>query len=111
MMCQRDVRGAEHTLCDGELRFQHMLCELVQAGVAVYKCMKCYEFQHLDASRKPGIGTGWQHIKRGTTYTVLAIGQNTEDREPVVVYTSREDGRVWVRPLVMWFTPGRFRPL
>jgi hypothetical protein len=56
-----------------------------------------------------------QHIKRGTTYTVIAKGKLQTDKPlsdyaDVVVYQCEQTGLTWIRPQSE-FTPDRFRAL
>jgi hypothetical protein len=56
-----------------------------------------------------------QHIKRGTTYTIIARGllqtdHPLSDYAEVVVYRCDETGDTWIRPQSE-FTPDRFRAL
>ena len=60
-------------------------------------------------------GDRYQHIKRGTTYQVIACGKLQTDTPltdyaDVVAYRCDETGDVWVRPQSE-FTPDRFRAL
>lgn len=67
---------------------------------------------------KPKIGplpegkTIWRHKKRGTTYDIvgkgeLQINDDWHDGTELVIYRSREDGRLWARP-EREFYDGRF---
>ena len=47
------------------------------------------------------IGAKYTHFKGGQ-YVVLAIATHTETNEDLVVYQSRKDSKVWVRPAKMW---------
>lgn len=49
------------------------------------------------AERRLMIGGTYRHFK-GKEYTVLGTAMHTEDHELVVVYASKEDGKIWVRP-------------
>lgn len=54
----------------------------------------------------------WKHKKRGTTYDLYGIGtlqtdKPLSDNHTVVVYVSRTDGKVWVRPIDEFYD-GRF---
>jgi hypothetical protein len=56
-----------------------------------------------------------QHIKRGTTYTILARGKLQTDKPltdyaELVAYRCDETGDVWFRPQDE-FTPDRFRAI
>lgn len=56
------------------------------------------------------IGGTYRH-KKGNLYRVDAVGKHTESLEPMVVYTAlyeNPDGKIWIRPLGMFLTPGRF---
>jgi hypothetical protein len=60
----------------------------------------------------PSLGSVWQHVRRGTRYSVLHIGtlQTSEpglDDELCVVYRNVSHYAVWVRPLSE-FMDGRF---
>lgn len=53
----------------------------------------------------------FRHVKRGTTYEVLAIAENENQRgASVVVYRGEDDGKVWTRPADQFFD-GRFEEL
>ncbi len=54
-----------------------------------------------------GPRTRVRHLKRGTTYQVLAVGEIEATGETVCVYVGEADARVWVRPLEE-FGDGRF---
>ena len=45
-----------------------------------------------------------QHYKGGL-YEIIAIGAHTETLEPMVIYRSLSDKRVWVRPYLMFASP------
>lgn len=51
----------------------------------------------------------WRHKKTGRLYEVICQGLLEATLEPVTVYQSRVDGRVWVRPSTE-FLDGRFEP-
>lgn len=61
------------------------------------------------------IGSRWQHVARGTYYTVInhgtllvvALDGARYDNEHVTIYESETDHSVWVRPLDE-FLDGRF---
>ena len=40
----------------------------------------------------------YKHFK-GNFYKVIYIGQDSETAKEVVVYESKHDGKIWVRPL------------
>ena len=45
----------------------------------------------------------FRHFK-GNLYEVLAIGKDTENEEPIVIYQDIEKrGIIWARPASMWF--------
>ncbi len=46
------------------------------------------------------LGT-YRHYKGGI-YEVLATATHSETLETMVVYQSKKDGGIWVRPLAMW---------
>lgn len=46
----------------------------------------------------------YTHYKGGL-YEVLMIGEDSETRNPVVIYRSIHTGKVWVRPVYIWNTP------
>ena len=57
-----------------------------------------------------------QHLKRGTTYEVMAYGKVQTDRplsdySEVVIYRGEADGLVWVRPIDEFNDPERFDDL
>lgn len=43
----------------------------------------------------------YQHYK-GNFYEVLEIGLHSETLEEMVIYRSLKDGKIWVRPILMW---------
>lgn len=61
-----------------------------------------------DLSVDTAIATGslWKH-RKGGYYEVLAVGRIEADLAPVVIYQSKIDRHVWVRPLAE-FEDGRF---
>lgn len=50
----------------------------------------------------PEPGEIYQHYKGGR-YEVLSVSPHTETGEELVIYRSLEDGKIWPRPLSMWF--------
>jgi hypothetical protein len=53
----------------------------------------------------------YRHVKRGTTYEVIAQGEDENNRGTrVVVYRGEDDGKIWVRPAAQFFD-GRFEEL
>lgn len=44
----------------------------------------------------------YKHYK-GNLYQVIALGKDSETLHDVVIYKSIDDGKVWVRPVSMWF--------
>ena len=51
--------------------------------------------------RKIKVGSIYKHFK-GNLYQVLAIAQNTETEEQVVVYVDIKNDKTWVRPYDMF---------
>lgn len=49
----------------------------------------------------------WRHVKTGGLYTVLMHATLESNLQDVVVYSSCQEGRVWVRPAVEFYD-GRF---
>lgn len=50
----------------------------------------------------------YQHVKRGTTYEVISIGEDENNRGVnLVLYRGEDDGKIWVRPAEQFFD-GRF---
>ena len=57
----------------------------------------------------------WRHVKRGTFYLVLHVGELQASAGPLVagegttmvVYRGIDDGKIWIRP-VAEFCDGRF---
>ncbi len=55
-----------------------------------------------------------RHIKRGTTYEIIASGplqwsaQRDLEGEIMIVYRSEKDGAVWIRPMDEIYDPTRF---
>lgn len=46
----------------------------------------------------------YRHNKTGNLYKVLNIAKHSETLEDVVVYMALySEGKIWVRPLSMWF--------
>lgn len=43
----------------------------------------------------------YRHFK-GSVYRVMGVAQHTEQAEPLVIYQSLEDSRVWARPVPMF---------
>ena len=54
--------------------------------------------------REMNVGNIVQHYKGGL-YEIVAIGAHTETLEPMVVYKSLSDKRVWIRPYLMFASP------
>lgn len=52
----------------------------------------------------------WRHVRRGGQYIVIAQAVREHDLEPMTIYKSVEDGRVWVRPSSE-FMDGRFEQI
>lgn len=50
------------------------------------------------------VGKKYRHFKGGE-YEVIAIGKHTETMEDMAVYRSLLDGKVWIRPLIMFQEP------
>jgi len=46
--------------------------------------------------------------RKGNLYRVLNIGYNSETEEPMVIYESLKDSRIWIRP-EKEFQDGRFQ--
>lgn len=50
----------------------------------------------------------YKHLKRGTTYEVVSVGEDENNRgRSLVVYRGEDDGKIWVRPAEQFFD-GRF---
>lgn len=55
----------------------------------------------------------WRHKKRGAAYQIIghaelqSAGGYLEEGEPLTIYKSIEDGKLWARP-VLEFYDGRF---
>ena len=49
------------------------------------------------AERRLMKGKTYRHFK-GKEYVVLSTAMHTEDHELVVVYASKNDGKIWARP-------------
>jgi len=58
-------------------------------------------------------GQTWRHKKRGTNYEILSVTATLQvqnsilDMSSVVIYVSRPEGQIWVRPIAE-FLDGRF---
>ena len=48
------------------------------------------------------IGKTYKHYK-GNVYKVIALAKHSETLEDMVVYSSLDDSKTWVRPKKMWF--------
>lgn len=46
--------------------------------------------------------------RKGNLYRVLNIGYNSETEEPMVIYESLKDSKIWIRP-EKEFQDGRFQ--
>lgn len=44
----------------------------------------------------------YRHTKSQNVYELVAIASHSETEEEMVVYKSLKDGRVWVRPRIMF---------
>ena len=64
----------------------------------------------LEGADSGGPRQRFRHRKRGHIYQVISTGILERTMEPVVIYQSEDDGRIWVRP-VGEFTDGRFEPI
>lgn len=51
---------------------------------------------------RPRPGSHWRHFK-GTTYRIVATAFRADTGVCVVVYKADVGGRVWVRPLAVWY--------
>lgn len=54
------------------------------------------------AALVPRFGSTWRHYKGGM-YAVIVVAEHTETKEPMVVYQHEESGKVYTRPLAMWY--------
>ena len=48
------------------------------------------------------IGKTYKHYK-GNVYKVIALAKHSETLEDMVVYSSLDNSKTWVRPKTMWF--------
>ena len=48
------------------------------------------------------IGKIYKHYK-GNVYKVIALAKHSETLEDMVVYSSLDNAKTWVRPKTMWF--------
>lgn len=55
-------------------------------------------------------GARWRHVKRGSTYRIVALGLLESTRRYCVVYQEEDGGQIWIRPLAE-FLDGRFEHL
>ena len=56
-----------------------------------------------EAKTKIPVHAVFRHFK-GNLYEVLAIAQDTETEEPIVIYQNvNKRGIIWARPASMWF--------
>lgn len=55
-------------------------------------------------------GRRYRHLKRDSTYVLIALAYLESDMTPVVVYKSEDTDRVWVRPQSE-FCDGRFESI
>ena len=51
--------------------------------------------------QKIEIGRVYKHYK-GNLYKIIALAKHSETLEDVVVYSSLDDSKTWVRPMKMW---------
>ena len=51
--------------------------------------------------QKIEIGKIYKHYK-GNVYKVIAIARHSETLEDMVVYSSLDNSKIWVRPKSMW---------
>jgi len=53
----------------------------------------------------------YRHVKRGSTYEIISVGEDENNRgTQLVVYRGEDDGKIWVRPADQFFD-GRFEQL
>ena len=52
-------------------------------------------------SQKIEIGKIYRHYK-GNLYKITAIAKHSETLEDMIVYSSLDDNKTWVRPYSMW---------
>lgn len=52
-------------------------------------------------------GQIYKHYK-GNHYKILVLGKHSESGEELVAYQRQEDGKVYFRPVVMFFDPIEF---
>ena len=51
--------------------------------------------------QKIEIGKVYKHYK-GNIYKIIALAKHSETMEDMVVYSSLDDSKTWVRPMKMW---------
>ena len=51
--------------------------------------------------QKIEIGKIYRHYK-GNNYKIIAFAKNSETLEDMVVYSSLDNSKIWVRPKSMW---------
>ena len=51
--------------------------------------------------QKIEIGKTYKHYK-GNLYKIIALAKHSESMEDMIVYSSLDDAKTWVRPAVMW---------
>lgn len=49
----------------------------------------------------------WRHVKKGTRYSVMCLGNSVATLEVEVIYFSLDTGIIWIRPIDE-FLDGRF---
>ena len=52
-------------------------------------------------AQKIEIGKIYRHYK-GNVYKIIAIAKHSETLEDMIVYSSLDDNKTWVRPYSMW---------
>ena len=57
----------------------------------------CYNF----VMQKIEVGKTYKHYK-GNMYKIIALAKHSETMEDMVVYSSLDGEKVWVRPKTMW---------
>lgn len=63
------------------------------------------------AAAKQEVRPRYRHVKRGTIYEVLSVGEDENNRgNDVVIYQAEDDGKIWARPYAQFFD-GRFEQL